>query len=586
MDSSKYQIISKIGSGPLADVHLCRVDGINRQRALKQLNAESQNSQYWRRTFFAEASEWAGLASANLATIHDLEKKSGFIVMELYPNSGASILSRGALPAGSAKSLLESSLRGLDQIHRCGFLHGNIKPSNILIRDSGDAALSDGRCLKTQDLQQVPRKRGESKYLAPEYCAEKIEQIGASTDLYCLGIVMLELMLGGRFDAEVLGKSFLDNNTDIDTAWFRWHASRNAIKPIEDLLPSVQTGLGNVLGRLICKDPTSRYHSAAEAIADLQRTNVAQTIAAPVPDSAPQREFQIMPDRVVNRPATPVVVRLLSGTRAGGMIGISENAFSVSDTDDVDVSPGEEIVDIDRTMLRIRKEVEGWTLHTSGLARTWIDKRKAGPRESLKSGDIVRVGDRGPDFQFLVQSASSDSLISIIEKHAPTLLANQPSAADAPAPPARPSPASRGAARGTSPVAPASPTAPSASEPSPESSPDPSPVAPNFDSTPLSENLASEPPAVTPKASAATEEPDSVAPLPPGQKASRTQMNSSKRNWIVLAVSIVLLGGLIALVPSAEDSKEPPAGEKAPSTISDEASPSATPPTESSDQDG
>jgi serine/threonine-protein kinase len=110
------------------------------------------------------------------------------------------ILSRaGSLPEASARAVATDLASALAALHKAGWVHGDIAPSNILIDDTGEARLIDfGLAVKTgQKRAEIAGKPG---YIAPE--AVRFVEASPAEDVYALGVVAAECLLGRRLFRE------------------------------------------------------------------------------------------------------------------------------------------------------------------------------------------------------------------------------------------------------------------------------------------------------------------------------------------------------------------------------------------------
>ena len=140
-----------------------------------------------------------GKALQSLPKIYEVASaQDALTVLEEYVdgNTLAEVLENGTLPTGRAVSIALDLCAALKELHTRNIIHRDLKPDNIIIRPDGHAVLIDfGVARLTSD-----KKRGDTMnlgtigYAAPEQFG--ISQSGPTTDIYALGVVLNEMLLG------------------------------------------------------------------------------------------------------------------------------------------------------------------------------------------------------------------------------------------------------------------------------------------------------------------------------------------------------------------------------------------------------
>ena len=143
----------------------------------------------------------------------------------------------------------------LSALHTAGWMHGDVKPSNILVSTNGHATLIDlGFACQLQSFVETYDRpfTGTLQYVAPELLSSVLRADGRS-DLYSLGVVLYELLTGHR--------PFTQNRpADLIEA----HRSQPAPNP-RRTVPQLPREVSRLAGNLLAKHPMRRPHSAAEA---------------------------------------------------------------------------------------------------------------------------------------------------------------------------------------------------------------------------------------------------------------------------------------------------------------------------------
>ena len=207
------------------------------------------------------------------------QASTAFIVMELVPGETLRDLMarQGALPPTAAVAIASQVTDALAHAHAHGLVHRDIKPANVLLRhEGGDVVrvkVADFGIAKVTatagDLTVDGALLGTPKYISPEQVEGR--EPDARADLYCLGVVMFE-MLAGRPPFE--------GGSDLATAMA--HVQQPAPK-LDELRPELPTRLTELVGSLLVKDPASRVGSALALAASLAAVSKQLGMAAAEP---------------------------------------------------------------------------------------------------------------------------------------------------------------------------------------------------------------------------------------------------------------------------------------------------------------
>jgi tetratricopeptide (TPR) repeat protein/tRNA A-37 threonylcarbamoyl transferase component Bud32 len=260
---NKYKILKHLGRGGLGDVYLAQDRLLARKVAIKHLRPGSAREQANLERFLAEARTIARIRHENVVAIFDaIEEDEGrnyYLVMECADEGTvADLLHReGRLPIPQALELGLAVARALEVVHAKGILHGDIKPSNILLMsDRGDvtAKLADfglSRVVAGADTDQTAYS-GSILYSAPEQLQG--EAVGHRADLYALGTVLYE-MLVGQPPFPYSGKSE-------DLVRVIRSQLEEPPTPPSQLVPNVSPAVDELVLKLLSKAPDERYPDA------------------------------------------------------------------------------------------------------------------------------------------------------------------------------------------------------------------------------------------------------------------------------------------------------------------------------------
>ncbi len=270
MDSAaRYEILDNMASGDFATVLRARDRELGREVAIKQIHAQfladpQRLARYWQ-----EAQLLASLQHANVLTIYDIVRPRGWLVLELMQGSLKQVATGEPLDLDLLRSALIDSLHALDFLHRNGVIHGDVKPSNLLIDAHRRVKLGDFGLARRASSDEGSLLKGTTKYMAPELVSDQFGPVGPASDLYSLGFAAYELMCGAQFESLFPGLSAFGRDRQI--AWMMWHAAADRRLPeIIKVLQGVPGDLALAIQRMVEKPQSHRYQSAAEVLAYLQ----------------------------------------------------------------------------------------------------------------------------------------------------------------------------------------------------------------------------------------------------------------------------------------------------------------------------
>jgi beta-lactam-binding protein with PASTA domain len=262
----RYEVISRIGSGGMADVYLARDRLLGRQVAVKLLQHRFAEDQEFVERFRREASSAAGLSHPNVVSIFDRGEWDGtyYIAMEYLPGKSLKSIVReqGPLPPAEATEIVVQILRAARFAHKRGIIHRDLKPHNVILDEEGRAKVTDFGIARAgaSDMTLTGSIMGTAQYLSPEQAQG--HTVSETSDLYAVGIVLYELLTG---------RVPFDGETAVTIALKQVSAE----PPRPSLLnAAVNPALDEVVARALAKDPSERFKDAGEFIAALERARV------------------------------------------------------------------------------------------------------------------------------------------------------------------------------------------------------------------------------------------------------------------------------------------------------------------------
>jgi eukaryotic-like serine/threonine-protein kinase len=271
----RYRVISRLGSGGMADVYLAQDQLLGREVAVKVLHHHFAEDHEFVERFRREASSAAALSHPNIVGIFDRGEWDGtyYIAMEYVAGRSLKTIVReqGALDPATAIDIVIQILRAARSAHRRGVIHRDLKPHNVILDEEGRARVTDFGIARAgaSDMTLTGSIMGTAQYLSPEQ-AQGLS-VTAAADLYSIGVILYELLTGSvPFEGE----------TAVAIAFKQVSAEP---RPPSELNPTLPPSLDAVVLRALAKDPAQRYADADELTAALQHERDALPALAGAP---------------------------------------------------------------------------------------------------------------------------------------------------------------------------------------------------------------------------------------------------------------------------------------------------------------
>jgi len=264
----RYQPVDKIASGSFATVYRGKDLELGREVAIKQIHEQYLSDPRQLERYWAEAQLLASFQHPNIVTIYDFVRERGWLIMELMQSDLSKVAGRRPMDVNALRTALAHCLRALKFLHAHGIVHGDVKPSNMMIDRRRRVKLGDFGLARRVSDEQGSLIRGTTKYMAPEVVSEEFGEVGPASDLYSLGFAAYELLAGEHF--EELFPGLNATGRDRQMAWMMWHAAPDRRLPeISRVLADVPADLAQTIQKLCAKPQAERYHTADEALSDL-----------------------------------------------------------------------------------------------------------------------------------------------------------------------------------------------------------------------------------------------------------------------------------------------------------------------------
>jgi serine/threonine-protein kinase PpkA len=252
-----YRVLSPLGRGGMASVYLAMQESVEREVALKIMAPQLSADPTFGERFLREARIAAKLHHRHVVSIFDVGVYNGFhyCTMEYLP--GGPVMRRGDKPLALKPALrcIREISMALHYAQEKGFIHRDVKPDNILLREDGTCVLGDFGIARAADSGTIMTKTGSvvgtPHYMSPEQLRGRA--IDGRADLYSLGVVFFQLITG---------------NVPFEASDSLAVGIMHMTAPIPQL-PSEFKILQPVLDRMLAKEPGDRYQTGGEIEAAL-----------------------------------------------------------------------------------------------------------------------------------------------------------------------------------------------------------------------------------------------------------------------------------------------------------------------------
>jgi eukaryotic-like serine/threonine-protein kinase len=269
-----YEILAPLGAGGMGEVYRARDTRLERTVAVKVLRPQTTISPRVRQRFEREAKTISQLSHPHICALYDVgrEGETEYLVMELLEGETlADRLKKGPLPLEQTLRYGVEIAEALDNAHRQGVVHRDLKPGNVMLTKSGVKLLDFGLAKAMEpdepagDLAAMPTQQGLTQegtilgtlqYMAPEQLEGR--ETDRRSDIFSLGAILYEAVTGreafeGTSHASVISAILRDEP-----------------RPISQIEPMAPRELERVVRTCMAKDPEDRWQSARDVAVQLK----------------------------------------------------------------------------------------------------------------------------------------------------------------------------------------------------------------------------------------------------------------------------------------------------------------------------
>jgi len=278
-----YRIVEKLGTGGMAEVYKAFQPRLERYVALKFIRADLMAEPNFFTRFEREARVLAQLNHPNIVHVYDFGEDNGqpYLAMEYVAGKSLAdwLTEQGRPPlANEALHILQSVSAALDAAHAQGIIHRDVKPANILLTPDRRALLSDfglSRMSRPDTTSDSAATSGTPAYMPPEQIVGDTANLGPASDVYALGVVAYEMLVGRVPFIHQAGLPVLIQHLQM------------APPAPRELNPDVPEAVEPLLLKALAKAPEERFATCGAFVRALQDALAEPTTAGQVPNTWP-----------------------------------------------------------------------------------------------------------------------------------------------------------------------------------------------------------------------------------------------------------------------------------------------------------
>ena len=260
----RYQVVGILGTGGMSTVYRARQLPMGREVALKLIQPGAAGYAEFEDRVRREAEAIAALDHPSIVTLFDYGVEpdgNQFMVLELVRGETLQNLRvTGKITRTAFLRLIDNVLDALEAAHRCGLVHRDLKPGNIMIAktgsdrdvvkilDFGIAKVVQGPMVAGDSLTETGAAYGTPHYMAPEQFRDA-RSVDQRADLYSVGVMLYEGLTGSvPFNGGSAVEIYMKHMT----------------APVPEMGPTIPAPLSAVVTKALTKDPVLRFQTAAE----------------------------------------------------------------------------------------------------------------------------------------------------------------------------------------------------------------------------------------------------------------------------------------------------------------------------------
>ena len=266
--NERYELGERLTEGSFFHTYRGRDTQSGQPVAIKVLRPEYAAEEAFASRLLSEAESAATLQHPNIAQVHAAWRERGTIVIVTEWVRGINLKDRvrrvAPFPLAVAMDIILACAEVLNYAHDRGFVHGDVRPDNIIITPEGRVKITDfglGASVASSQRIQLAALPRSVYYLAPELVEGRVTD--AATDIYSLGCILYEMLAGVvPYDAE----------TSLSVAAKHLH---QAVPSLQAANPQVPPAVSGIAAKCMQKNAMERYLTVQALIGDIQKVREA-----------------------------------------------------------------------------------------------------------------------------------------------------------------------------------------------------------------------------------------------------------------------------------------------------------------------
>ncbi len=263
-DIGGYRIVEQIAAGGMGAVYKAHDPNMDRYVAVKVLPSQFAGNETFRARFEQEMKAVAKLEHIHILPVFATGEQDEIVYMIMRYLSFGTLrdwIKESPLRFADAARITLQIAQALDYAHSKGVIHRDVKPSNILLDDAGNAFLTDfgiARMMEGTHITQTGHLIGTPQYMSPEQSLGLV--VSMPTDQYSLGVVLYEMVTG-----------YTPYRAETPMEILRMHMTSQKLPPPLSIRNNLPVGAEAVILKALAREPDDRFLNCvafAEAFKD------------------------------------------------------------------------------------------------------------------------------------------------------------------------------------------------------------------------------------------------------------------------------------------------------------------------------